>query len=604
MEDITAPQTKPPILNRIQENILVSYILKMEERGFGLTVIGIRKLAYQMANKLGVHGFSEENKSAGYDLWISFAERHPILSVRKPEGLSAARSSMLNPSVVSAYFEKLGSIMEALGVKDKPQQLFNADESRISTVHNPEFFFGKRGKRAEKLRDKENGINKGKVPDTESIPVGLRKMKEAGLYNVIFELDLGDSTYDFDRFRTEEICALLKKWVDWVFENLSKEAKVFINFRDLPDAMPTDSDRVFEVTDFLCKLPLFGLMFEEPRGQSLPEECGTWAKHIRKVMEANHFKGHLLVHVHEKFGYCDAVALQVLMDGADGIWASVIKEGAAMGNAPSIVTILNLIRMGNKKVLKKFNCTYLRKAAINMTRITTGVDPHIKQPVYGARALDFVFDLNPEEFDFADFFDEKAPIRITTLSSAEMVRTKLVNYFGENEDFTIERANLMKEVMLKDLRGNRKEEYMSKCGLAVLYDRSGGKLTDEIRDEIANDPVKTPHGQNLLKEIRERWDEWDLKDKVQGDNLLDFDSFYNGFMSPYFACYRCNDTKKALQALDMDSDNSVDWTEFCIFLKWAIKQYPKTIHTADDLLEVAFRKGLIPCMRDELVVRR
>ncbi|CAG2220393.1 unnamed protein product [Mytilus edulis] len=445
---------------------------------------------------------------------------------------------------------------------------------------------------------------KKKVPDTESVPVGLRKMKEAGLYNVIFEIDLGDSTYDFDRFTTKEMCALLKKWVDWVFKNLSTEAKVFVSFRDLPDAMPTDSERVFEVTDFLCKLPLFGLMFEEPRGQSLPEECGAWAKHIRKVMNANNFKGHLLVHVHEKFGYCDAVALQVLMDGADGIWASVIKEGAAMGNAPSIVTILNMIRMGNKRVLKKFNCTYLRKAAINMTRITTGVDPHIKQPVYGARALDFVFDLNAEEFDFAEFFEEQAPIRITTLSSAKMVVTKLVNYFGENEDFTIERANLMKEVMLEDLRANRKEEYMSKCGLAVLFDRAGGKLTDEIRDEIANDPIKTPHGQNLLKEIRERWDEWDLKDKVQGDNLLDFDSFYNGFMAPYFACYRCNDTKKALQALDMDSDNSVDWSEFCVFLKWALKQYPKTILTADDLLEVAFRKGLIPCMRDEMVGKK
>ncbi|VDI17470.1 Hypothetical predicted protein, partial [Mytilus galloprovincialis] len=51
MEDITAPPTKPPILNRTQENILVGYILKMEERGFGLSVSDIRKLAYQMAKK-------------------------------------------------------------------------------------------------------------------------------------------------------------------------------------------------------------------------------------------------------------------------------------------------------------------------------------------------------------------------------------------------------------------------------------------------------------------------------------------------------------------------------------------------------------------------
>jgi isopropylmalate/homocitrate/citramalate synthase len=82
------------------------------------------------------------------------------------------------------------------------------------------------------------------------------------------------------------------------------------------------------------------------------------------------------------------------MSGATGIWASVCIEGSSMGNAASCVTLMNLIRLGNKKVLKKYNCTYLRKAAINVTRITTGIDPHIKQPIYGGRALDFVFDLN------------------------------------------------------------------------------------------------------------------------------------------------------------------------------------------------------------------
>jgi hypothetical protein len=76
--------------------------------------------------------------------------------------------------------------------------------------------------------------------------------------------------------------------------------------------MPTDSERVFQVVDFLCKLQdkigLFGLMFEEPRGKSLPEECGTWAKYIKKIMDDHQWKGQLLVHVHEKFGYCDTIA--------------------------------------------------------------------------------------------------------------------------------------------------------------------------------------------------------------------------------------------------------------------------------------------------------
>ncbi len=39
--------------------------------------------------------------------------------------------------------------------------------------------------------------------------------------------------------------------------------------------------------------------------------------------------------------------------------------------------------------------------------ITLGKPPHIKQPVYGGRALDFVFDLNEEDFDLASFFGEQ-----------------------------------------------------------------------------------------------------------------------------------------------------------------------------------------------------
>ena len=143
------------------------------------------------------------------------------------------------------------------------------------------------------------------------------------------------------------------------------------------------------------------------------------------------------------------------MNGANGIWPSICIEGAAMGNASSCVTLMNLIRLGNKKVLKKFNCSYLRQAAINVTKITTGVEPHIKQPLYGERALDFVLDLSKDDFDLATFFGEKAPVRITTLASPEMIRLRLVELYGDDPQFTLEMAQKMKEKMLEDLRANR-----------------------------------------------------------------------------------------------------------------------------------------------------
>jgi len=443
---------------------------------------------------------------------------------------------------------------------------------------------------------------KGKVPDTEKVPVGIRKLKSAGLYSVIFEVDLGDGVYDFKKFSVKQLCQLLEKWIDWCLENLGPKTKTFFSFRDLPDVMPVHPQRPFKVVSFLANLPgkkrPFGMMFEEPRGKSLPEECGAWAKYIRRCMDENDWKGHLLVHVHEKFGYCDATALQVLMDGADGIWASVCAEGASMGNAPSAVTLMNLIRLGNKKVLKKFNCSYLRKAAINVTRISTGKDPHIKQPVFGARAVDFVFDLKPEEFDLASFFGQKAPVRITTMASKEMIQTHLVDSFGEDEQFTLEIGEKMKALILEDLRSGRREEYMSPVGIALLFDRAGGSLTSAMSAAIEKTKVKGPHAEHLLAEIRETWDKWDMRDDAQDDNMLQFDSFYDGFMAPYFSCYRCNDTQKAMKAIDMDSDGMVDWHEFTVYLKWALRQYPDIADT-DELLETAFLKGLIPAMQDE-----
>ncbi|VDI63154.1 Hypothetical predicted protein [Mytilus galloprovincialis] len=402
----------------------------------------------------------------------------------------------------------------------------------------------------------------------------------------------------------EKMAQLIKKWLVWIHENLHKQAKVFVNFRDLPEVMPFNSERIFYIIDYLARLPshlkLFGLLFEEPKGTSLPDEFGLMTKYIRKKMNANNWNGHLLIHVHEKFGFSDYTALEALLNGANGVWASVCLEGAAMGNASSCVTLLNLIRLGNKNLLKRYTCTYLRKAAINITKITTGEDPHSKQPVYGERALDLVLGLDKEEFDLSEFFGEKAPVRISSVASPEMIRTRLVQIFGEDEKFTLELAYKMKEVMLDDLKKSRKEEYMSTVGLAMLFDRAGGAITVTMRDAISKEEIVRPHAQNMIAEIRRRWDDWDLKDKVQGDDMLEYDSFYNGFMAPYFSCYRCSETKKALQAIDMDTDGQVDWDEFLVYIKWAIHEYPD-VQNADELLDIAFRKGLIPAMQDELL---
>lgn len=143
---------------------------------------------------------------------------------------------------------------------------------------------------------------------------------------------------------------------------------------------------------------------------------------------------------------------------------------------------------------------------------------------------------------------------------------------------------------------------MSPVGLALLFDRAGGSLTKDMRDVIVEMETNSLYGDKLIAEVREIWDTWDAREaeEEQGDDMLRYDSFYNGFMAPYFGCYRCSDTKRALQAIDMDADNAVDWSEFLVYLKWALRQYPEIKDTAE-LLDITFRKGLIPAMQDEVL---
>ena len=222
-------------------------------------------------------------------------------------------------------------------------------------------------------------VNKDRAPDTVTVPIGFKKMKEYGIKHAIIEVDLVCSGIDYKKFPPEDINKLLSDRMRWVRENLSKDSRIFINLRDFPDSMRRKPERIFQVVHYLSSLPPserpFGLMYEEPTGKSLPQELAAWTAAVRREMNDCCWKaGNLLVHVHEQWRMADCTALECLARGGDGIWASLIKEGAAIGHASSSVTIMNLVCLGNEKVLHQLNCTYLRKAAQEITRITTGLN--------------------------------------------------------------------------------------------------------------------------------------------------------------------------------------------------------------------------------------
>ena len=450
-------------------------------------------------------------------------------------------------------------------------------------------------------------------------------MQQYKIKNPIFEVDLAGCSDDDKKQRMKE---LLKIRIDYACENLASDAKILINIRDLAPAMIRHPLYVFEVVKMLATMPEnkrpFGIIFEEPTGRYLPEQLGAWTKSLRELMDECDWKSaHLLVHIHKKWEMAEVAQLECLACGADGVWASVCEEGAALGHACSVITIMNLIRMGNTKVLAKYNCTHLREAAIRVTEITTGQPPHPKQTIYGERALDVVFDTtsgmgatteepdsnNPfdifnlvQTFDMSKFFGIKAPTRVSTLATPAMVRDRLIELFGEHEDFTEEIAVKMKALMIEDLDANKKEEYMSDVGIAVLFKRAGGSLTAEMTGRLEKHNMEYKIHKKLIEEVREIWDTWHF-DKESDRETLSYFSFYSAFMSPYFSSYSNADVGRPLKAMNLVNESGIPWKEFSIYLKWALSEYPDTA-TAEDLLSTAFTKALIPIMQTEIMNRQ
>ena len=124
---------KQPILPAQLEDELVSYVVKMEEMLFGLTLKDLQKLAFQITERNNIkHTFSVVNQEAGYDWLKGFLRRHPTLSIRSPEATSAAGAWAFNRVSVEIFFDLLESIQDQKHFL--PSRISNVDETGMTTV--------------------------------------------------------------------------------------------------------------------------------------------------------------------------------------------------------------------------------------------------------------------------------------------------------------------------------------------------------------------------------------------------------------------------------------------------------------------------------------
>jgi len=146
-------------LPEVLEQQLADHILKLESMLFGLTRKDVMSLAFQLAERNNIRNrFNKENKSAG-DKWLKlFLKRNSAISLRSPEPTSIARAAGFNKKSVHHFLQLLQQSYTEYPYG--PGQIFNMDETGLTTVQKPQKILAKKGKhQVGALTSAERGVN-------------------------------------------------------------------------------------------------------------------------------------------------------------------------------------------------------------------------------------------------------------------------------------------------------------------------------------------------------------------------------------------------------------------------------------------------------------
>ena len=138
---------RPFSLSTELEIKLTSYIIQMQELGFGLSVNQIRQIAFSLAEAAGCKHFFNKNRGcAGWNWWVAFKERYG-LSLRTPENLSAGRAICSNPTMMADFYTKLQTTLADHDLMNCPERIWNCDETGLMYVNKPSKIVTKVGKK-------------------------------------------------------------------------------------------------------------------------------------------------------------------------------------------------------------------------------------------------------------------------------------------------------------------------------------------------------------------------------------------------------------------------------------------------------------------------
>lgn len=130
-----------------QESKMVKYLMRTAEIYYGLSPKEVRRLAYELTIKYNLKKpNSWDDKGLASEDWFSgFMKRHPELAIRSAQATSLSRATSFNKTNVKAFYDNLSKVMDR--EKFSPKDIFNVDETGVTTVQKPDRVVAKKGTR-------------------------------------------------------------------------------------------------------------------------------------------------------------------------------------------------------------------------------------------------------------------------------------------------------------------------------------------------------------------------------------------------------------------------------------------------------------------------
>lgn len=119
--------------------------MKASDIYFGLSPKDVRRFAYTYAKACDrkIPSSWSELEMAGPDWFTGFLKRHPNLSLRTPQATSLSRCTSFNKHNTGLFFDKLDEVLKRLKVT--PTDIWNIDETGVTTVQKPDRIVARRG---------------------------------------------------------------------------------------------------------------------------------------------------------------------------------------------------------------------------------------------------------------------------------------------------------------------------------------------------------------------------------------------------------------------------------------------------------------------------